>query len=406
VHVSPNFSVPIGRHAREQGTPKFACRMLAIALLAAAAVGCGLFGGDEKQEPPAELVKFKPTLKVRQVWSAGVGDSTKFLRLALAPASDGSRVFAAGHDGRVAAFEAANGRRLWTTKTKLPLSAGPAVDGRIVVLGTSNGDLIALQADDGMELWRTTVSGEVLAAPALAPDAILLRTVDGKLLALNRDDGSEVWFAQQTVPRLTVRGTGAPVVSDNFVICGFDNGKLAAYDLNDGSLIWEILLTPPSGRTEVDRLTDINATVRVVGEDIYVVGFQGSLSAVARESGQVLWSRDISGHSGLAADFNNLYVTSERGELYAVARRSGRELWRNGVLYNRDVTGPTSSASSAVVGDLEGYLHWFDATTGVLQARVRAGSARVTAPPLVVNETVYTLTDAGKLFAFRDVTAK
>jgi outer membrane protein assembly factor BamB len=381
-------------------------QFVSLLLMATWLSSCGMFGGDEIEDPPADLVKFKPTLKVKKIWSTNVGDSAEHLRLALTAASDGTRIFVASHDGRVSAYEAIKGKRLWRTKTKLPLSAGPAIGGTALVMGSSNGDVIALDAGDGRKLWQTSVSSEVLAAPAITSDLVLIRTVDGKLVALDLADGDEVWFTQQSVPRLSVRGTGSPVVKDNVVFCGFDNGKLAAYELADGLLIWEMLVSPPSGRTEIDRLSDLNATIRVVGDDIYIVGYQGILSALAVESGQVLWSREISSHSGIGVDFSNLYVSGERSDLLAVVRSSGRELWRKEILLHRDITGPTAFNSSVVVGDFEGYVHWFDANDGELQARTRAGSDRVTGPPLVVNEMIYVLTDGGKLYAFKDVTRK
>ena len=79
------------------------------------------------------------------------------------------------------------------------------------------------------ERWRTVVSSEVLAAPAVTRDLVLVRTVDGKLIALDVDTGGEAWFVQQSVPRLSVRGTGAPVVMRDAVVCGFDNGRIAAF---------------------------------------------------------------------------------------------------------------------------------------------------------------------------------
>lgn len=396
------YSPQIGR-ARCVRLTAWCCVVIAATALSG---GCSWFGGDKDDNPPADLVKFKPTIKVKKVWSAGLGDDSEHLRLSLNIATDGTNVYAAAHDGKVAAFEAIKGKRLWKKKTKLPLSAGPAYGEEIIVLGSNNGDVIALNAADGVERWRTVVSSEVLAAPAITRDLVMIRTVDGKLIALNIDTGGEAWFVQQSVPRLSVRGTGSPVITKDTVVCGFDNGRIAAYELGDGSMLWDLLISPPSGRTEVDRLSDINATVRVVGEDIYAIGYQGALSALAAESGQVLWTREISSHSGVAVDFNNLYVTGDASELYAVSRRSGRELWRHEMLLNRDVTGPTPYGSSIVVGDLDGYVHWFDSRDGVLQARVRAGGERVTASPLVINEMLYVITDAGKLYAFKEVTKK
>jgi outer membrane protein assembly factor BamB len=380
-------------------------RCVAPVCLAFLVAGCSLFGGDDIEDPPTKLVKFKPTLKIKKMWSSGVGAGAEHLRLALTAATDGSRLYAGDHDGRVVAFDAVKGGKIWRTKTKLPLSAGPAVGESIVVLGSSNGDVIALDAADGHEVWRTSVSSEVLASPVVTSSLVLVRTVDGRLVALSVEDGSSIWFVQQSVPRLSVRGTGAPVLSGRNIICGFDNGRLAAYELGDGTLIWDVLLAPPSGRTEVDRLSDLNATVTVIGDDIYVVGYQSHLSSVAIESGQVLWSREISSHTGIGVDMRNLYVTDASGEVMAL-NRSGQELWRTDSLLYRDVTGPTGYRSSIVVGDFDGYLHWFDAATGDIQARVRAGKDRVMASPLVVNEMVYVLTDGGKLHAYKDVTVK
>ena len=385
---------------------RLSLRLFLLLLLAIALNGCGLFGGDEEEDPPAELVKFKASLKIRKAWSAGIGGDSENLRLALAPSSDGSRVFAAAHDGRVAAFEVDKGKKLWSTKTKLPLSAGPAFGADLVVMGSSDGDVIALNADNGAELWRVGVSSEVLAAPAVTDTLVLVRTVDGKLLALQTDDGSEAWFVQQQVPRLSVRGTGSPVVAGSAVIAGFDNGKIAAYELSNGSPLWDIMLNPPTGRTEVERLADLNSTVTIIGDDIYVTAYQGSLSALALESGQSLWSREISSYNGAAADFINVYVSDSASEIHAMSRRSGREVWRNDSLHQRDITGPAVVGNSVVVGDFEGYVHWFSATTGELEARMKAGGKHITAAPLVVGNTVLVLSDGGKLFAFRELPGK
>lgn len=366
---------------------------------------CGMLS-DKDEIGPADLIEFKSTIKIKKIWSAGIGDGGEFKRLALRPASDGARVYAAAIDGKVAAFDAVTGRKIWRVKTKLKLSAGPTVNGRVVVLGSSDGDLIALDAKDGRELWRTTVSSEVLAAPTLTETEAFVVTVDGRLSAINLFDGKELWFTIQEMPSLSVRGTGSPVVVKNRLVCGFDNGKIAAYQLSNGALLWEVLLDPPSGRTEIDRLADVNSTVSVVGNDLYAVGYQGRIAALAVESGQVLWAREISSYSSVAPDLNNVFATTADGGVVALTRSAGREVWRRDILRYRDVTGPTPYGRSVVVGDFDGYLHWFNASTGSLQARERAGSDRISTAPLVVNDMLFVLTDGGKLFAFKEIIPK
>ncbi|MBM4197559.1 MAG: outer membrane protein assembly factor BamB [Gammaproteobacteria bacterium] len=386
-------------------------RQLRCAVVSAAAslavAGCSWFGGEEKEErQPAELVEFEPTLQLRELWSASVGDGNETLRLALTPASDGNALFAADNDGRVAAFDGRSGKRLWREDTELPLAGGPSVGSGGVVVGSSDGWVVALDAASGRQRWRTDVASEVLAPPAVGTGKAFVRTVDGKLIALALEDGKQSWFAQQTMPRLSVRGTGAPVVDGDLIICGFDNGRVAAYSAADGIVAWDVLVAPPSGRSEVQRLSDLNSSLQVVGNEVYAVAFQGRLAALARESGQAIWSVEFSSYAGLAADIGNVYAAGDSGVIVAVERQNGTELWRVDSLAWRDLTAPTAFGSSVVAGDFEGYLHFFQSATGTPQARVRAGSARITSAPLVVGETLYVLTDAGKLVAYREVPRK
>ncbi len=379
--------------------------LLLIATLGLVLAGCSSNDIDP-DELPAELVKFEPAFRVERVWSASVGDGTENLRLGLRPASDGDRIYAAAHDGRVIARDALTGKRIWSTKTDLPLSAGPGTDGNIVVAGSSNGEVVALSAADGAQLWVHEVTSEVLSAPAVAAGRVVVQTVNGKLTALDANDGTPVWSVQQSMPRLSVRGTAAPVITRSQVISGFDNGRVASFDLESGAQLWDVLMDPPSGRTELDRLIDINASPVIAGSDVYAAGYQGRIGAIAIESGQLLWSRELSSYSGISADVSSLYVTDQRSELVALTRGSGRELWRRKDVRNRDVTAPAILGSSVVVGDFEGYVHWFDIATGALQARVKAGGERISSQPLVLNDMVYLMTDAGTVYAYRIKTAK
>ncbi|MEC9376434.1 MAG: outer membrane protein assembly factor BamB [Pseudomonadota bacterium] len=349
---------------------------------------------------PAELVAFENTVNLKKIWSKSIGGSSEFLRLALRPTSDGSRIFAASHNGNIVALDALTGNEIWERKTNLSLSAGPGTDGKIVIVGSKDGDVVALDAKNGEQLWLKGVTSEVLAIPAVAAGKVFLRTVNGKLNALSVDSGNQLWTAQQSMPRLSLRGTSSPVVSRGLVISGFDNGRVAAFDTEDGNLIWEVVLQSPTGRTEIDRLVDINSDLQPAGGDLYAVGYQGRLGAIALESGQLIWSQELSSHSGLTVDSNNIYVSAQNSEIIALSRGSGRQIWRSEMLRNRDITAPVAFAGSIVVGDFEGYLHFFDPITGDIQSRIRADDARITSQQLVVNDLLYAMTDKGLLTAF------
>jgi outer membrane protein assembly factor BamB len=183
---------------------------------------------EKEIDPPAELVDLKPTRVVHRAWTASLGGDSASLRLALRPIVVDGTVYAASHDGEVMAMSAQNGRRLWSVKTKLALSAGPEVDGGLVVLGSSDGDIIALAAADGKERWRKSIGSEVLARPLIVKDVVVIRTVDGHVEAYSVTDGSNRWAVDEQVPRLTLRGTSPPILAGDRVIAGFDNGKVLA----------------------------------------------------------------------------------------------------------------------------------------------------------------------------------
>ena len=357
---------------------------------------------DKDVEPPAALVKFANTLPVKKLWGESVGGGKKqqVLRLGLGPALEDGIVFAASHKGEVLAVRVDTGKELWVKKLKLPLSAGPAAGFGLVVVGTSKGAVIALDSASGKERWRTHVNSELLSAPAVGEKIVVLRSVDGRLHGLDAQNGQETWSVEQQVPRLSLRGTATPLIAKELVISGFDNGKVMAVNLNTGDTVWDTPLATPHGRTELDRLVDIDSAVWVVGENVFAAGFQGRTAMLALDSGQIWWAHDMSSYRGLSVDTENLFVTQSDGIVVALRQRDGSELWRNDRLKLRGVSTPVETTTAVVVADYKGYLHWLDKTTGALVARERVAKFRVDNRPVVMGDTVVVLDDAGKMAAY------
>ena len=370
---------------------------LAASLLA----GCGIFGGSDDEElQPTELLEFEQTLEVDRLWSTKVGDGTEFRRIALQPAGDGNRLYAASYDGRVTAYDPANGDRIWRVEVDALLSAGPGIGEGVVVVAGYDGDLIALSADDGSELWRTKLAAESLAIPLIKDNAVVVYTIDGRLRVFSAFDGSEEWSLEQEHPALTLRGSSSPIVVGSTIVSGFDNGRLIATSLDDGTEEWEAILTPPSGRSDLDRLADIDGAMAAVGQDVYATGYHGRVASLAVESGQVLWAREISGLSGVAADWNNVYLVGEEGELLALLRRNGDDVWRQDALIRREPTAPVAFNTAVAVGDFEGYVHFFNNFDGRPVARVRVGKGMISGAPVVVGRRLFVQSESGTLSAF------
>src|ERR1700722_14036784 len=370
---------------------------LAALLIAA---GCSK---DKDVEPPAALLKFKGTLPVKKLWGDNVGGGKKQvkLRLGLGPAIADGVVFAASHKGEVLAVTLETGKQVWVKKLKQPLSAGPAAGSGMVILGSSKGTVIALDAANGKERWRVRVNSELLSAPAISEKVVVLRSVDGRLHGLDSASGKELWQVEQQVPRLSLRGTATPIIAKELAISGFDNGKVMAVSLTTGDTVWDTALASPHGRTELDRLVDIDSAGRTVGDNVFATGFQGRTAMLALDSGQIWWAHDMSSYKGLVVDADNLYVTQSDGIVVALRQRDGSEIWRSQKLKLRRLSTPVLTSTAVVVADYQGYVHWLDKASGELVARDRVAKERITSAPVAVGDTVVVLTDGGKMAAFR-----
>ncbi len=377
-------------------------RILVAALLSVLALGA-CSGNAKKADTtkPAKLQDFKPALRVERVWHASVGGQKPKLRVGLSAAVDGAAVYAAGHKGDVVAFDVQKGRKLWSRDLRAPLSAGPGAGDGLVVVGSSGGTLIALAAADGAERWRVQVGSELLATPVVGSGLVLVRAVDGRLIALDAGDGTRRWAVDQQVPRLSLRGNGPPLISEELAICGFDNGRLMAVTLGGGAPAWDVAVGQAHGSTEIQRLIDLDAPLVADGDELFAAGYQGRVARIARDSGQVLWARDLSSYRGLAVSADAVYVATSEGHVVRLDRRTGTEKWRQQALLRRSLSAPAVVDGRIAVGDFDGVVHWLDAEDGRFLARSKAGG-RISAPPRVLADgRVLFFDDEGGLSVFR-----
>ncbi|MFT4580747.1 MAG: outer membrane protein assembly factor BamB [Gammaproteobacteria bacterium] len=362
-----------------------------------------LTGGEsDNSTPPAELIEFEPSIEVERIWSDRYGKGVDELFIELIPAVYKDSIFTADRDGRTIAIDAMTGKKIWSEREKeFRISGGPGAGEGLVYVGTSDAEVIARDAETGKQKWVSNVSSEVLAAPVAARETVVVRTGDGKLFGLAAESGKRKWVYDRTIPVLTLRGTGTPVIHQNMVIAGFDNGRLVALDLDTGKQEWETSLGVPSGRSDLERMVDIDAEPTILDDTAYIASFQASVAAVSVFTGQLEWTREISSHSRLAADESRVYVTDDKGFVWALDRRSGTSIWKQEGLKARKVTGPAVIGNYVVVGDFEGYLHWINSETGEFVHRLRQDKQRILVPCRRVGDILLAFSTSGELSAYK-----
>ena len=367
--------------------------------------GCGWVNswlrGTDNALPPSPLQPIQASLTPANLWQRNLSSGTGAGFVKLQPARAGESLFIAGYKGDVTAVNRVTGQTLWRTDTDRTLSAGVGLGDGLVLLGTMDGEVLALDQSDGQELWRANVPSEVLASPRSGRGVVVVRTIDGNLTGLDARTGERLWGYTHTVPVLSLRGTSAPLITDDLVLLGLDSGRLLILSLVNGRPLGEQMISPPRGRTEMDRMVDIDADPQLSGDVLFVVSYQGQVSALDLRAGNILWRRDLSSYTGLAVDSSQVYVSDTEGTLWALERASGRALWQQPDLKGRRLSAPVTAGNSVVVGDFEGYLHWLDKSSGRIIGRMRADNTAIRITPLTDGRTLYVYSDGGEFSAVR-----
>ncbi|MGH8282882.1 MAG: outer membrane protein assembly factor BamB [Gammaproteobacteria bacterium] len=374
-------------------------KIITVAVLALLVAACA----SSNVEPPAPLVKFTPKVKVERLWKDSIGSSDAIMRFGIAAASDDTNIYTASNNGDIYAFALKDGSRRWKVSTKLSISAGPGVGGGVVVVGATDGKVLALNAADGSKLWQTSVNGAILASPAVNQTAVIVHATDGLITALSPASGQKLWSVTRDVPNLTLRGASPPVIVGGMLLQGLDNGQLLALNLADGSQRWIANISTPSGSNELSRLADLDGILAVDNDNVYAVTYQGHIAEVSRETGQILWTRDMSSYAGVSEDDSHVYTTDTHSAVWALDKATGVPAWTQPAMRARDLTVPVPYMNTVVAGDLDGYLHFLSKRDGSIVARVSLGSDPILAPPIVVNGILVVLTTSGDLAAYKVV---
>ena len=373
-------------------------RITAVVLMLCCVLVAGC-SSKRKEPQPLELERFAAELSLKTEWSTRVGNGQGKLWNNLRPAVFGDTIYAADATGVVVAHERFSGKRLWRKKLKLTISGGVGVGGNMVVLGSLAGDVVALERSTGDELWRVNIQREVLSAPAANDELVIGQTQDDRLIALDAASGAQLWEYTGSTSLLTLRGSSAPLLTRDLVFAGLSSGRVVAIELQHGLPIWEQRVAMPGGRTELERLVDIDGELLLRNNVLYVAAYQGKMAGLDADTGRILWQRDASSYAGLAQGFGNAYVSLVDGVVERVDERSCTVMWTYQKLLRRQPSAPAVISSNVAVGDLEGYVHLLSQVDGLFVARKRLDKKGIRVHPLVVGNWMYVFGNSGKLVA-------
>jgi len=354
----------------------------------------------------------------KEAWSISIGSgkSAEWKHLASPVMAEG-RVFTMDTDSNVTAFDAGTGERIWRTDATPDsddigsgdVGGGVAyADGQLYV--TNNyGEALALDAKSGKILWRRSLGGPTRAAPTIAGGRVYVVTADNQLHALSIRDGSVQWTHAGLAEVTGVLGAASPAFATGLVAVPYTSGEIYGLRPDNGRVLWSDTLAAIRPSDSVSSLADIRANPVIDRDRLIVIGHSGRMEAIDLRTGGRAWDDPIGGISmpWVAGDF--VFVISTDNRLVCLTRDEGRIRWltqldrwldpakkRDPILW----IGPVLGGGKLIVTSNDGRILAVSPANGGVMNAIDVGDP-ISVSPIIANGTLYVLTDAGDLKAYR-----
>lgn len=370
-----------------------------FALLAGCSTVASLNPFAAKVEPknvPAALVEFKPSLDVKNVWSASVGRAGNYV---FSPAQSRDSIVAAAADGSISRVSLADGSSQSRIKADTSLTSGAGADANTVAVAGEKGMLLAYDAE-GKLRWKIQASSEIISAPVVGGGLVIVRSIDNRIAAYEVDTGKRKWAVDRPAPSLTLRTSPGMLIVGPTLVVALPGGKLLSLSLANGGPRWEVSIGDPRGATELERIADVAGFPAVFGRDVCAAAYQGRIACVDVVTGAVRWAKKFTAGAGVGIDERFVYAVDDRGAVYAYTRESGQSVWRNEKLLHRGLSTPVALGRHIAVADSQGFVHFLSREDGSFVNRLATDGSPVIAPPILAGAKLIVQTRSGTLSAF------
>jgi outer membrane protein assembly factor BamB len=339
--------------------------------------------------PPGARIGARTIGELRRVWRAPIGyGNGGATGIAPSPLEVCGTLYVAAEDGRVYAFDAMTGQRVWRTSAVGGRFFGAAIaHGTLFAIAT--GALDAYATRTGRLLWskRLPPPGGRASLPLAVGSTVYVPTGLGLMIALDATTGAVRWLAH--VGSGFVSAFSAPAAANGEIFAGVGD-NLEALDATTGVVRWSAATGGPVWSTP----TISDGTVYVGSNDDSVYAFDAA-------TGTPRWSAPTGDRvytSSPVAAATDVYVGSLDNQVHAFDSATGAPSWS--FLTADDVTGsPTVSGGVVFVGSRDGKLYALDARTGSPLWSDAVG-APIGSSPAIDARSVYIATDRA-LVAYR-----
>lgn len=370
-------------------------------------------GYDSQHGMPHAQVSTQP----RVLWKAdiGAGSSSSF-RLLARPVVDRNAVYAMDAEGRVSAFDVNTGKEKWSRDTTpkdadgSAIGGGLALDGDIVYATTGFGDVYALHASKGDVKWRKSFLKPLRAAPTIADGRLYIVSIDNDMDALDLETGEVLWHQTGVAESAALMGASSPAARGDSVVVAYNSGDIYSLRAQNGRPLWNYSLAAPAQIGALPAIADIRGLPVIDRDRVYAISHSGRIASMDERTGGRVWESDIGGIDTPVVSGDTVFVYGGESQLMALTRDDGRPMWVVSLPSRVDPedrnsdrlvwAGPVLAGGKLWMVNSEGFLARFSPENGALETKIDLGKP-IYLTPIVAHQTMFVVTDNGKLIALR-----
>jgi outer membrane protein assembly factor BamB len=349
-------------------------------------------------------------------WQSDVGEGTTSSNvLSAQPVVADGTIYTLDSESTVSAINVADGRQRWRVdltpeeEESGALGGGLAYADGVLYAATGYGEIIALETAGGTRLWTQHLGTPFRVAPTVVDGRIFAISYDNQMVALATTDGRVLWNHAGIAEDAGLLGGASPAVEGGIVVAPYSSGELFGLRVENGRVVWQDQLIRAARYTPLANLSEIRGSPVIDRGLVFAISHAGRMVAVDLRTGDRIWERDLAGVETpwVAGEF--IYLVTVDAELLCLSRRDGRIRWvaqlkrfedeqaRSGPI---EWTGPVLAGGRLILLSSDGKAVSVSPSNGeILGSFDLPDGASV--PPLVVDGTLFVLTDNAELVAYR-----
>ena len=308
----------------------------------------------EVNESPNKIldsnVSSKINITVTPIWSKSVNSGIKGNSAYLHIKEKNNILYTVDTDGLLSAIDLKSGNIKWTVPTNREIRSGLSIVNDSICLGTASAKLICHEIDSLASNKHTPFITSLvnftkyseypadvevdliteLAAPIISINNLFLLKLDNDdLYLIDSNDSNVIWKSEsQNIP-LRTKGASKPLYLNNTVFIARDNGSISSYSATDGTLNWFTIISSRSGRNDLESQRDAEMQISIDNEKLYYGHFQGELTSLDRNTGNIIWTSPFSFISDIIINDNSIYGSTSNKEIVSIDQASGFLNWRS-----------------------------------------------------------------------------